>query len=176
MIVPTLLCDLAERRVEAHRHVAAADVEADAGDADLLLVGDHAADRLRIAEMAVGADHAGDDVADRHAIAHLRDRRVVVLAEHLERAVLVLRCLRLERDIGCNGLRIPRKLLLARGVTKQAPGRHRPLAGPIDLRIGVKPGFDGQSPGPLLVGIGSHLILLHFHCNQRRSEGPSGLR
>src|SRR5439155_14253545 len=54
------------------------------------------------------------------------------------------------------------------------PRRHRPLAGPIDLRIGVASGFDGQSPGALLVGIGSHLILLH--CNIPRSEGPSGLR
>jgi len=53
---------------------------------------------LRVAEMAIGADDAGDDVADRHAIAHLRNRRVVVLAEHLERAVLELGGLRL---LGC---------------------------------------------------------------------------
>jgi hypothetical protein len=85
--------DLAERRVEAHGHVAAADVEADTGDADLLLIGDHAADRLRIAEMPVGANHAGDGIADRHAIAHLRDRRVIVLAEDL--------------SAGCSGIAWP---------------------------------------------------------------------
>ena len=66
-------------RVEANRHVAAADVEADAGNADLLLIGDDAADRLRIAEMAVGADDAADDIADRHAVLHLRDGRGIVL-------------------------------------------------------------------------------------------------
>ena len=82
--------DRRERRVEADRHVAAADVEADAGDADLALVGDDAADRLGVAEMAVGADDARDHVADRHAVAHLRERRVLVLAEHRQRAVLVL--------------------------------------------------------------------------------------
>ena len=69
--------------------------------------------------MAVGADHAGDGVADAHAIAHLRDRPFVVLAEHLQRAVLVLRGLRLVRDVGGNVLRITRKLLLARGIAKQ---------------------------------------------------------
>ena len=42
------------RHVELHRHVAAGDVEADAADGDVLLVGHHAADRVRVAEMAVG--------------------------------------------------------------------------------------------------------------------------
>src|SRR5882757_7616751 len=160
--------DLAERRVEAHGHVAAADVEADAGDADLLLIGNHAADRLGIAQMPVSANHAGDRVADRHAIAHLRDRRLVVLTEDFQRAILVLRGLRLERDIGGNALRIARQLFLARGIAKQAPRRHRPLAGPVDLRIGVEPGLDGQSPGAFLVGIGSHLTLLHCTTSFRR--------
>jgi hypothetical protein len=47
------------------------DQEHHAGDADLLLIGDDPADRLRIAEMAVGADDAPDDIADAHAFAHL---------------------------------------------------------------------------------------------------------
>jgi hypothetical protein len=118
--------------------------------------------------MPVGADDTGDRITDRHAVAHLRDRRIIVLAENLQRAVLILLRLRLERDIGGNGLSVPRKLLLARGIAKQAPGRHRPLAGPVDLRIGVEPGLDGQSPGALLVGIGSHLTLLHCNTLLRR--------
>jgi hypothetical protein len=55
-------------------HRPQADVEADARNADLLLVGDDAADRLRITEVPIRADHARDNVADAHAIAHLRAR------------------------------------------------------------------------------------------------------
>ena len=55
--------DRLPRHIELHRHVAAGDVEADAADRDVLLVGDHAADRLRIAEVAVGAQHAADHAA-----------------------------------------------------------------------------------------------------------------
>jgi uncharacterized protein (DUF849 family) len=69
------------------------------------------------------------NVADRHTIAHLRNRRVVVLAEHLERAVLELRGLRL---FGCDRIRgvsgLPRQMLFARSITERAPDRHRPLA------------------------------------------------
>src|SRR6185437_17147620 len=86
--VADLVLDGRKRRVEPRRHVAAADVEADARDADLALIGDDAADRLRIAEMTVGADHAGDDIAHRHAVFHLRHGGVVVPAEYLQRAVL----------------------------------------------------------------------------------------
>ena len=60
MIVADAVLDRRVRRIEPDRHVAAADVEADARDAELALIGDHAADRLRVAEMAVGADRAGD--------------------------------------------------------------------------------------------------------------------
>ncbi|CCE07269.1 hypothetical protein BRAS3843_2020030 [Bradyrhizobium sp. STM 3843] len=155
-----LVLDLTELSIETHGHVAAADVEADAGDADLLLIGDHAADRLGIAEMAVGADHAGHGVADRHAIAHLRKRRVLVLAEHLQRAVLILGRLRPARHGVGERLRVTRKLLLAGGVVKRAPQRHRPLPGPVDLGIGIEAGFNRQLSRPLSVGIGSHLILL----------------
>src|ERR1700730_11996426 len=119
--------DPAERRVETHGHVATADIEPDAGDADLLFIGDDAADRLRIAQMTVGADHARNRVADGHAIAHLRDRGVVVRAENPERAVLVLRGLRLDRDIGGDSFRIPGELLPARGGAQRAPDPHRAL-------------------------------------------------
>ena len=110
--------------------------------------------------MAVGADHAGDDVADRHAVAHLRDRGIVVLAEHLQRAVLVLRGLRRDGDISRNSLRLPRKMLLARGIAKRAPERHRALAGPIDPGVRVQARFESHGPGAVLIAIGSHLILL----------------
>jgi hypothetical protein len=70
--------------------------------------------------MAIRADHAGHGVADRHAIAHLRDRGIVVPPEDLERAVLILRRLRLDRDVGGNGFRFARQMLLARGVAERA--------------------------------------------------------
>src|SRR5258708_17703267 len=64
--------DRREGRIDPHRHVATADVEADAGNADLLLVRHNAADWLGLAEAAIRADHAGDGVAYGHAIAHPR--------------------------------------------------------------------------------------------------------
>src|SRR5262249_34992273 len=133
--------------------------------ADLLLVGNDATDRLRVTEMAIGADDAGDDVVDRHAIAHLRNRRVVVLAEHLERAVLELGGLRLfggHRNRGVSGL--PRQVLFARRVTARAPDRHRPLAWPHDSAIGVEAGFAGHFPRTLLVSIGSAHSLALGYC------------
>ena len=146
--------DRGVRRVQPHRHVAAADVEADAGNADLLLVGDHAADRLRIAEMTVRADHAGDDVADRHAVAHLRNRGLVVLAENLERAVLEFRGLRRSRGDARGGVRgLTRHVLGARGIAKRAPDRHRALAGTIDPDVGIEAGGSRQRAGALLVGV-----------------------
>ena len=72
------------RHVELHRHVAAGDVEADAADRDVVLVGDHAADRLRVAEMAVGAEHAADHAAVLHAARHLLLGALVVLAENFD--------------------------------------------------------------------------------------------
>ena len=50
----------------------------------MVLVGDHAADRLRVAEVAVGAQHAAGDAADAHAAPHLRDGALVMLAVDLE--------------------------------------------------------------------------------------------
>src|SRR5580698_5294269 len=79
------------RRIETNGHVAAAGIEADAGNADLLFIGDNATDRLRTAKVAVGADDAGNRVADRHAVLHLRNRGLVMLAKDLERTIPVLR-------------------------------------------------------------------------------------
>jgi hypothetical protein len=93
--------------VEAHRHVAAADIEADAADRDVLLIGDHATDRLRIAEVAVGAEHAAGDTADRHATSHLLDRVIVVVSEHLEFGHGPLLSLNMVR-VRCSAHRPPR--------------------------------------------------------------------
>src|SRR5262249_30844324 len=115
-----------------------------------------ATDRLRVTKMAIGADDAGDDVADRHAIAHLRNRRVVVLAEHLERAVLELGGLRL---FGCDRIRgvsgLQRQVLLASGGAQRDPARHRPLSWPPDFAVGTEAGFASHFPRTLLVWIGS---------------------
>jgi hypothetical protein len=89
------------------------------------------------------------------------NRCVLVRAKNLQRAVLVLRRLRLAGDVAGNRLRIACKLFLARGIAKQAPSRHRPLAGTVDLGVRVEPSLNGQSPGALLVVIGSYLVLLH---------------
>src|SRR5262249_31270647 len=120
------------------------------------LVGNDATDRLCVTEMAIGAHDAGDDVADRHAIAHLRNRRVVVLAEHLERAVLELGGLRLfggDRIRGVNG--VPRQMLFARNITESAPARHRRLPWPLVSAVGVEAGSASHFPRTLLVWIGS---------------------
>ena len=120
MISPSLIVNGGERRIEPHRHVAAADVEADPGNADLLLIGDDAADRLRIAEVSVRTDHTSHDVADCHAIAHLSDRCFVVLAEHLERAILKFRCLR------CDSRNLCAEASLFAPCVQRAPRRGRP--------------------------------------------------
>ena len=104
--------------------------------------------------MAVGADHAGDDVADRHAVLHLRDRGRLVLAEDLQRAVLVLGGLRRNpRDVRTRRGCLTRQMLGARRIAERAPQRHGSLARTLDARIGVEPGRDGQGPRALLVGI-----------------------
>ena len=119
-------------------------------------VGNDATDRLCVTGMTIGAHDASDDVADRHAIAHLRNRRVVVLAEHLERAVLELGGLRL---FGCDRIRgvsgLLRQVLFARGIAERAPDRHRPLAWPLDSAVGVEASFAGHFTRTLLVWIGS---------------------
>jgi hypothetical protein len=90
---------------------------------------------------------------------------VVVLAEHLERAVLELGGLRL---FGCDRIRgvsgLPRQVLFARGVTERAPDRRRPLAWPLDSAVGVEPSFAGHFTRTLLVWIGSVHSLAVGYC------------
>jgi predicted Kef-type K+ transport protein len=50
----------------------------------VVLVGDHAADRLRVAEVAIGAQYAAGHAADAHAAPHLRDGALVMVAVDLE--------------------------------------------------------------------------------------------
>ena len=88
-IAPTLVLDSSKRRVQPHGHVSTTDVETNAGDADLAFVGDDAANWLRIPKVPIGADHAGNDVAHAHAVAHLGDGGFIVLAEYLHRCVLI---------------------------------------------------------------------------------------
>ncbi len=146
--------DVIEAHVEPGGHVAATDVEADAGDRDLLLIGDHATDRLGVAEMAVGADHAGHDIADRHAVTHLLDGRRVVLAEHLQRRVLEALLLRTQhRNLRRGGIGLARELLLAGGVAIQAPGRLAAAFADAGIRIDAR--GEAEFAGALLVGIGS---------------------
>jgi len=102
------------------------------------------------------ADHPGDDVADAHAVAHLRQRAFVVVAEHLQRAVLESR--RLRRQHGCNRRGFHRHLLLAGGVAERAPGRHRPLSWAVDLRVRVETRLDGKRSCAGLVWVGSHAV------------------
>src|SRR6516162_219648 len=69
------------RHVELDRHVAAGGVEADTAHGNVLLVGDDAADRLRIAEVAVRTEDATNHAANLHAARHLLLRAIVVTAE-----------------------------------------------------------------------------------------------
>ena len=71
--------DVGVMRIEPDRHVATRDVEADTADGDIFFVGDHAADRVGVAEVAVRAKHALHGAADRHAALHLRERLGFVL-------------------------------------------------------------------------------------------------
>jgi hypothetical protein len=144
----------------------------------LLLIGDDAADRLGIAKVPIGTDHAGHDVADRHAIAHLRDGCFVVLAEDFERAILKFRCLRCySRNLGCRSRSLSRHVLGARRIAERAPGRHRPLAGPLDPGIRIEAGRARQFAGAVLIGVrASHLqppisFGLRFNCHSRSRPG-----
>jgi hypothetical protein len=90
---------------------------------------------------------------------------VVVLAEHLERAVLELGSLRL---FGCDPIRgvrdLPRQVLFAGGITERAPDRHQPLAWPLDSAVGVQASFAGHFTCTLLVWIGSAHSLALGYC------------
>ena len=64
--------------------VAAADVEADAGRRDMALVGDAAADRLRVAGVVVCAEHAELGATGLHAAAELGEASLVDGSERLD--------------------------------------------------------------------------------------------
>src|SRR5262249_34447258 len=64
--------------------VAATDVVADARRRDMTLVGDAAADRLRVARVMVGAEHAELGVARLHASLELVEAALVDVAEGLD--------------------------------------------------------------------------------------------
>jgi hypothetical protein len=80
-ITPTRssICDF---RTSRRGQIAATDVEADAGNRDVILIADDAADRMRVTEMPVGAQHATRHAADLHAAIHLRECALVVPAEN----------------------------------------------------------------------------------------------
>src|ERR1700726_4302879 len=134
--------DVDKRRIEPDGHIAATDVEANARDADLLLVGDDATNRLRIAEMTIGANDALNRVADGHAVPHLGNGVWVVVAEDHQWTVLEPFFLRakvddLGREIGCLA-GVPRG---AGGVAKGAPCGHSTRASRLcHTRIGIYPG------------------------------------
>src|SRR5215472_5727005 len=72
-------------RIEARSRVAAGDIKADAADTDLSLVSNHPTDRLRVAKVAIGGEHAGNDIAQAHAVTHLLDRGRLMHAEDFQR-------------------------------------------------------------------------------------------
>jgi hypothetical protein len=76
-----VVLDVGEGQVGARGLVAAGNVEADSGRGDVAAVGDHAADRHGVAEVAVGAEHALRALLGRDAVLELRDRCRVVLSE-----------------------------------------------------------------------------------------------
>src|SRR6516165_9106568 len=78
---PDRILDLLEFGVELDRHIAARDVEADAGRADLIAIGVDAAHRLRIAKVPVRTDDASSHVAVAHAILHLADCGCIMLPD-----------------------------------------------------------------------------------------------
>ena len=81
---------IAITRVEPDRHVATGNVEADTTDGDIVLVGDHPADGVGVAEVAVSAQDAFHRAADRHAALHLRERLGLVFTVDLDVAHDVL--------------------------------------------------------------------------------------
>jgi hypothetical protein len=117
---------------------------------------------MRIAEVAVRADDARGHIADRHAVAHLRERRFIMRAEHFEGAILMLRLLRTQRCYILGRERgFARKMLLPRGIAIGAPRRHRALAGPLDPALRIDAGFNLQFARAFLIGIcPAHYLLL----------------
>ena len=81
--------EIGSRQLRARGLVAAADVVADARGRDVALVGDAAADRLAVARVVVGAEHAELGVARLHAALELLEAALVDGAEGLDRAHLL---------------------------------------------------------------------------------------
>jgi hypothetical protein len=128
--------------------------------------------------VTIRTDHTSDDVADRHAIAHLSDGCFVVLAEDLERAILKFRCLRRDsRNLCCRSRSLSRYVFGARRIAERAPCRHRPLAGPLDPGIRIEAGRARQFTGTGLIGVGtshlqtSYLFDLGFNSHSRPRPG-----
>ena len=148
------VADRREWSVEAGGHVAAADVEADAGDADLLLIGDDATNRLGITEMAIGADHAFDDIADRHAVSHLGDGGLIVLAVDLQGRILKARLLWPQvRDLRTGSLRFAAEVLFTSLIAIEAPRRLATSLANAGVRIDA--GSEAKLARACLIGIRS---------------------
>src|ERR1700736_6793120 len=149
--------DVDKRRIEPDGHIAATNVEANPRDADLLLVGDDAAHRLRITEMAIGADDALHRVADGHAVPHLGNGVFVVVAEDRQWTILEPLLLRakiddLGREIGCLA-GVPRS---AGGVAGGAPRPHSTWASPLfHARIEICPRGEAHIAGRAFQRIGT---------------------
>src|SRR2546423_6687673 len=73
---------LRSRRIRPNGEITAGDVEPNAGERDLIRVGDYAADRLRVTLVPIGAQDCAL-AAGFHAPLDLRDRRLIVLAKNL---------------------------------------------------------------------------------------------
>src|SRR5438874_4674716 len=79
---PDLWCDLLPFQIRPDGKVAAGYIEPDAAQRNFILVGNHAADRLRITLMSIGAKHTALSTG-RDARLDLLDRRFVMLTEDL---------------------------------------------------------------------------------------------
>ena len=125
--------DTAERvevgagQVRSRGLVATANVEPDSRRGDVALVGDAAADRLRVARVMVGAENAELGVARRHAALQLLEAALVHVAERLDLhvSILLLR-LQIDKTPGgieppCHGLQ-PRASPLGHGVMEPPSG------------------------------------------------------
>ena len=77
--------EIAARELRLHRLVAAADVVSHAGRGQVALVGDRAADRLAVARVMIGAQHAELGIARGHAALELLEAARVHVTEGLDR-------------------------------------------------------------------------------------------
>jgi hypothetical protein len=107
----------------------------------------------------VGTDHAGDDVTDRHAVAHLRNRAYVVMFKDLERRILKPGLLRTKVcDLGGHRLGFAGDIFLPRCIAIEAP---RGLATTFsDAGIRIDTGGLAQFSSSLLMWVGTHDYLL----------------